>query len=622
MTVTTTRHPTEGRPSGRRWRQKLWLAEGFAGSLIRPDDQVRLTFELVNGTVDPATNQIVALEPEDHVFYVVSFGSQHTTEDTISIAETPPDEPLGHRRALPSRVSVEIPAGTEFTVGNLLDLAGYALRVDPRADGASLDAGDEQVEPASDVTSIEVPASLILSPSSAERFAASPQPITRGNVSELWRARLTTPDGASEPPSVRAIAHRSDATEFPVDDFDLLVEQTTGTLGVPLRVNELALSSQGATVDLEGEWVGCAGRVPPPGDQRPRPARRVRHPRLPRPVRPRRQPDDSQRAVAAQRRVRRPHRVADRRHLSGDRRADRDVSGRHVDLHAPRRTTAAVHRGHGRGQGPRPGRPGAHRHAEREQAPARQGLRADPCRQRPADLLHRHRPRRTRRHHVRVACSVRRRHRRPTRPTTPSDGNDTVLAELATWYADAAEDSRRDLQLGGQSVGWADPSPRGGSGSVQTTNRIRIALDRPDTSATTPADVTATLEDVRRPAFYPGVAAAWIVDQASTSTFGGDPPETEVTLAQRWLDFGVGSANVDLGYLDLAAPTVVLPTTDALGMLAASLERRDVRATARRRVQAARRSGQGRGCGTPSKPSAASAARACPSCSGRSSSPT
>ena len=146
-----------------------------------------------------------------------------------------------------------------------------------------------------------------------------------------------------------------------------------------------------------------------------------------------------------------------------------------------------------------------------------------------------------------------------------------MLTKLATWYADAAEDSRRDLQLGGQPVGWADPSPRGGSGSVQTTNRIRISLDRPDTSATTPADVTATLKDVRRPAFYPGVAAAWIVDQASTSTFGGDPPESEVTLAQRWLDFGVGPANVDLGYLDLAAPTVVLPTTDALGMLAASL---------------------------------------------------
>jgi hypothetical protein len=61
---------------------------------------------------------------------------------------------VGFAGSLPSRLSVEIPAGTEFTVGNLLDLAAYALRVDPRADGAELDEGDARVEPAGDITSI------------------------------------------------------------------------------------------------------------------------------------------------------------------------------------------------------------------------------------------------------------------------------------------------------------------------------------------------------------------------------------------------------------------------------------------------------------------------------------
>ena len=154
---------------------------------------MRLTFELVNGTVDAATNRIEALIEEEGIFYVISFGSQHTTEDAIASAATPPDEPLAHRRALPSRISVEVPPGTEFTVGNLLDLAAYALRVDPRADGAEL-AGNERVEPAGDVTAIEVPAALILSPPSHGRFSASTQPIVRGDVSELWRARLDAPD--------------------------------------------------------------------------------------------------------------------------------------------------------------------------------------------------------------------------------------------------------------------------------------------------------------------------------------------------------------------------------------------------------------------------------------------
>ena len=151
------------------------------------------------------------------------------------------------------------------------------------------------------------------------------------------------------------------------------------------------------------------------------------------------------------------------------------------------------------------------------------------------------------------------------------DGRPTVLDKVATWFTEAAEDTRRDLQLGGQAVGWADPSPRGGAGSVQTTNRIRIDFDRPGIDDADPADVEATLRGLGRPAFYPGAALAWVVDLASTSTFGGDPPEVEVTLAQRWLDHGVGALNVDLGYLDLTVPSVVTPATDALGMLAASL---------------------------------------------------
>ena len=570
MTATTTRRSVREPAEQSGPAPAAVEVEGFAGNLIRPDDQVRLTFQLINGTVDAATNQILALEPEDHVFYLVSFGSQHTTEDTISIDDTPPDEPLGHRRALPSRVCVEIPAGTEYTVGNLLDLAGYALRVDPRADGAALDPGDEQVEPAGDVTSIEVPASLILSPSSAARFAASPQPITRGNVSELWRARLTA-SVPTESPSVRAIAHRSGATEFPVDDFDLIVDQTTGALGVPLQVNELALSSQGATVDLEGEWESVLA-----GYRHRAINGRDLHVEFV--IRGYLAPFGH--AASLTTLSERVLRVDESGDLTASLTADTYLAISSPTVTYPADTSIfmphegrrlAVHRGRRRGQGPRPRRSGTHRDAEREHAESRQGLSADPRRRRSAGLLHRHRPRRTPTASRSSSPPCSSPTPRPMRPTTPSADSDTVLAKLATWYADAAEDSRRDLQLGGQSVGWADPSPRGGSGSVQTTNRIRISLDRPDTGATIPADVSATLENLRRPAFYPGVARAWIVDQASTTTLGGDPPETEVSLAQRWLDFGIGSANVDLGYLDLTAPTVVLPTTDALGMLAASL---------------------------------------------------
>ena len=544
---------------------------GFAGSLIRPDDQVRLTFELFNGTVDPASNQIQALLAEEPIFYVVAFGSQHTTEDTVSIADTPPDEPLAHRRALPSRVSVEIPAGTPFTVGSLLDLAAYALHVDPRADGARLRRGDVRVEPASDVTSIEIPASLILSPPSRAQFVAAPLPIVRGDVSELWRARLTADGADGQAPTARAIARRSDAKEFPDDDLDLLVEQTTGELGVPLRVNELALSSHGATVDFDGEWVDgllaayrhraingrdlhveivTRGYLAPFGHAASLTTLTERLLRT----------DQSGDLTASL--------TADTYLAIGSPTvtypADATIFMPFEGRRLPLTTIVAVDEDRG---------PVG---TEQIVLPDRSTIPLDSAcllTRGGADLAITYTATDRNGHGgitfelpaVFVADAV------AYEVRDSVGGRPTVLASIATWYADGAEDSRRDVQLGGQAIAWADSTSSGGSGSVQTTNRIRIALDRPDTGGAPPADVSATLEDLRRPAFYPGVAMAWIVDQASTAALGGDPPEIAVTVAQRWLDFHVGPDNVDLGYLDLDVPSVVLPTTDALGMLAASL---------------------------------------------------
>ena len=371
---------------------------------------------------------------------------------------------------------------------------------------------------------------------------------------------------------MRAIAHRSGATEFPVDDFDLIVEQTTGPLGVPLRVNELALSSQGATVDLEGEWVESVLA----GYRHRAINGRDLHVEIV--IRGYLAPFGHPASLT----------TISERELRGDESGDLTASltaDTYLAISSPTVTYPAdtsifmPHEGRrlpfsavvaeDKGRGP----------VDREHIVMPNGSRLSldkACLLTRADSdLQISYTATDRAGHDGVTFELPAVFVADTKEAYEANdsvgGSDTVLAKLATWYADAAEDSRRDLQLGGQSVGWADPSPRGGSGSVQTTNRIRISLDRPDTGATIPADVSATLEDLRRPAFYPGVAAAWIVDQASTTTLGGDPPETEVTLAQRWLDFGIGAANVDLGYLDLVAPTVVLPTTDALGMLAASL---------------------------------------------------
>jgi hypothetical protein len=79
------------------------------------------------------------------------------------------------------------------------------------------------------------------------------------------------------------------------------------------------------------------------------------------------------------------------------------------------------------------------------------------------------------------------------------------------------------------------------------------------------------LATARHVAPYPGVVAAWVVDQSSATALSGDPPEIEVTVAQRYLEHGTSEANIDLGYLDLVASVAVAPTTDATGMIATGL---------------------------------------------------
>lgn len=159
-------------------------------------------------------------------------------------------------------------------------------------------------------------------------------------------------------------------------------------------------------------------------------------------------------------------------------------------------------------------------------------------------------------------------------PEAEVGGRRTVLEKLARWYANDANLGFALADLNGQAVAWAEPPEnpeRGRSGSVQTTNRIRFRLDRPDVAANDPAAIEEALRDSLRPAFYPAVRTAWLVDLASTTTFGGDPPEIGVTVAQRYLDHGSSEANIDLGYLDLVDPVEVTPTADANGMISTNL---------------------------------------------------
>ena len=548
------------------------------GTLLRPDDQVRLGLELVNGEIDAAAGTIVAVRDGLPIRLVVSFGPQHTVEATTAEADTPSTDAQGQRQAAPSRVSFTVPPGTPFTVATVLDLAAFALHLDGRADGG---AGTE--EPSAEVTAVELPASLVLSPTgkgkARGRFTAATRPVTHGDVTELWRARLGVFDGRAvvEPPAarpaVRAIWSRDGDPPFtrPVDEGqrDLLVEQSAGD---PIMVDQLELSSQGASADLDGAW---AAGVLAAYRQRVITGRDVRVEVVERGWLA---PFGHRAALTTlTERVFEPDTAGDLTaslvqdvYLSISEPTQRFGEVEFMPFEGRRLPFLAVTAADP-GVGPvgqdRVVLPnGSHIDADKACVLTRNGT----------DLAVSYTATdRTGRSDVTFAL--------PAVFVSESEAYEaadtvslkkTVLAKLATWYGAGDEPSRQELALGGQPIGWADPVPGGEAGSVQTTNRIRLVLDRPDLAGTDAATVEARLRELGRPAFYPGVDLAWIVDVASAITIGGAPSETEVTPARRWLDGGVTADNADLGYLDLTGedPVVITPTTDARGMLSTDLK--------------------------------------------------
>jgi hypothetical protein len=118
------------------------------------------------------------------------------------------------RMAGPSRVVVAMPTGQESVAFDLPSILAatrdWPMRL---AAGAVPDSSPAPVppgpqEPASDVTALELPYRLLLSPLDPATWRLSITPVTQSGRSELWHARLADPDDATgaEPSSrIRAI---------------------------------------------------------------------------------------------------------------------------------------------------------------------------------------------------------------------------------------------------------------------------------------------------------------------------------------------------------------------------------------------------------------------------------
>jgi nucleoid-associated protein YgaU len=242
----------------------------------------------------PSVRRLLAVQDDAHL--LVGFGVQHIYEeavvDTVPPAAPAVPPPVADARAAdPSRVVFELPAGTGFTFtvsGVLTGLVGLGLRVAPlavpRVDSDNPRPASAKVSPAApaaDVTAIEAPYRLVVSPDgrygafthAAEVVAAEYD----SNRVELWHTRLgvRVPDNGTFRVDEHDDAHRTVRPIWTRDKDDLagaatftgsfkpgnrqsLVDEAADPMqGVepePFSVDRLYLSSLGAWLDWHGAW--------------------------------------------------------------------------------------------------------------------------------------------------------------------------------------------------------------------------------------------------------------------------------------------------------------------------------------------------------------------------------
>lgn len=269
----------------------------FRTFLLRPEDQLSLDVELrrVNYLPPVGTNPASFISAAADSCLILHFQTQHIAEQAFYIVGSATDDPLlppGAVKALPagpSRLVFKLPLGTviPFTSEGLLQaLLTLSLNIAPVASyeppGCSALAlwlyrlrrmtPPHITQPGEEVTALEIPFHLLLSPDALGRWEHSPLPVTHTQRTELWHTRLETrrPDGKRRMRAIWSPDWKANALQ-PHDnlpfrmsldgrDRNELVHLTSnwhvnGYQPQPAEAEDLMLSLLGGTLKLEGNWT-------------------------------------------------------------------------------------------------------------------------------------------------------------------------------------------------------------------------------------------------------------------------------------------------------------------------------------------------------------------------------
>jgi len=306
-------------------------------SALRSDDFLSLDFEFDNFTLDTSSNPAKLLPAGNPAYIIVTFPPQSVAEQAFyevpssnfseqdsngnpltpgmpgyepnpNSGETPSPRPVKALLSGSSRLVFIVPSSESsipFTLDGILGaISNYDLNVAPVAlpppssnSGLKLHipTSPPQIsQPASNVTAIEAPNRLVISPHQSERWTHATDPVSNNGVTELWHTRLafgTLNNGVLDetvPSYIRAIwspdygsslssppPHFSPNTPYTLpgqtpytefrsgldarDRFELVHLTSNFKIPnytpVPATINKLMLTSFGAWLDLAGTWA-------------------------------------------------------------------------------------------------------------------------------------------------------------------------------------------------------------------------------------------------------------------------------------------------------------------------------------------------------------------------------
>jgi hypothetical protein len=263
--------------------------------VLRPADLLVLDVTAHNLHLSGDGRSLVRGDADDPAFLVVALPSQHVAERAFVAFSNTREEtgplPFAACAAGPTRLVFSLPDHVDAlpcNVAGLLDWAALEPRLAPHALPAGTTGGPHPTAtPAGDVTAIELPWRLLLSPDAGGHWRHRHEPFANGGRVELWHTTLSTGEGAAA--HVRALARRpvGDLVRGSLSEQDLadLVTLTSdfrlsprgfrelrlplhlwsGFMDLarlrgyhypprPLRADRLTLTALGGSARLEGAW--------------------------------------------------------------------------------------------------------------------------------------------------------------------------------------------------------------------------------------------------------------------------------------------------------------------------------------------------------------------------------